>query len=240
MTVTMYDSVDVGTVPANPQAVAGYTSGNWPTYNALVAKFPQAHHLSIAVSASHDADCLDVEPGDATVAEAPAWVRRQHARGLKLPVLYTSLSNVNALLAALAGAGIKRSEVLIWSAHYSGIAHICGPSEGMNGEADATQYWDKALARNLDVSLVKDSFFGVAPKPKPPYVPGDEVNWVREWNKIVGRKTIAAHIRRVFLKAKMVHRERQMVDLVKVGDGTWATLNRKARYEKLLACTQTR
>src|ERR1035437_10894647 len=107
MAIQMFDSVDVGTVPNNPQAVAGYVGGSWPTYNALVAKFPHAHHLSIAVNASEDAECLDVESGDATAAEAPAWVRRQQKRGVWKPVLYTSLSNVGALLAALSAAGIK-------------------------------------------------------------------------------------------------------------------------------------
>jgi hypothetical protein len=66
MGIQMFDSVDVATVPNNPQAVAGYVGGHWPTYNSLVQKFPKSHHLSIAVNSGEDAECLDIENGDAT------------------------------------------------------------------------------------------------------------------------------------------------------------------------------
>src|ERR1035438_1080131 len=54
-TVRMYDSVDLNEFPPNPEAVAGYVGGKWPTYAPLVKKFPKAHHLSIAVNAAEDA-----------------------------------------------------------------------------------------------------------------------------------------------------------------------------------------
>src|SRR6266487_4563491 len=76
-------------------------------------------------TAHADAQCLDVEPGDATNADAPAWVKRQIARGVYRPVVYTSLSNVNALLRALAAAGISRPQVRLWTAHYTGREHLC-------------------------------------------------------------------------------------------------------------------
>jgi hypothetical protein len=165
-------------------------------------------------------------------------VRRQQARGVARPVIYIQLSNANELLAILAKAGIKRSEIRLWTAHYreDHQAHICGPSEGLNGTADATQYYDRALNKNLDVSLCSDSFFGAPPKP--PFVPSDEVNWEREWVRIVAKKGLRYHLRRVFLKAKMVHRERRIVDLARVS--SWQTLNRKDRYTKLFNCTKAR
>lgn len=166
--IVMYDTVTIATVPPHPQAVAGYTSGYWPTYEGLVRAFPLAHHLSINVTAQYNADCLDIENGDAVPAQAPEWTRRQHARGIERPALYGSVSSMGAILGALTSNGIKRSEVRLWSAHYTYTPHICGTGCGMpNTDADATQWTDKALGRNLDESLCQDEFFGPVPPPRP-------------------------------------------------------------------------
>lgn len=153
----MFDSVDgAAVIPTDAAAVAGYVGGQWPNYQALVHAFPHAKHLSVAVNASEDADCLDVESGDATAAQAPAWIARQVKRGVKLPVVYTSVSNVAALLSA----GVKRDGIRLWTAHYTNTAHICSPAcgNGMTTTADATQWTDNALGRNLDESLCNGSF----------------------------------------------------------------------------------
>lgn len=161
MPITMYDSVTVGTVPADPPAVAGYVDGLWPTYEPLVWKFPHARHLSIAVNAGVNAECLDVEQGDASPAQAPEWVRRQLGRGVARPVVYASLSNAQAVLAALEAQGLGRQVVRLWTAHYTNKPHLCSVAcgFGFTGTADATQFTSHALARNLDASLCADSFF---------------------------------------------------------------------------------
>src|SRR5262245_7175275 len=90
--VTMYDSVTVSEIPPDADAAAGYTSGNWPTW-LTIKSGPWPRKLSIAVTASHDdAECLDVEPGDAEPEQAPGWVQRAKQRGIQKPVLYASLS----------------------------------------------------------------------------------------------------------------------------------------------------
>lgn len=164
---TMFDAVTIANIPKDAYAVAGYVNGRWPTYPQLVKDFPTAKHLSIAVTAEADADCLDVEPGDATAAQAPAWFRRQKARGVALPVFYTSLSNAKTLVGVLAAAGIKREQYRLWTAHYTFAAHLCGVScgYGMPTYADATQYTDKALGRSLDASFLSTSFFALPPIP---------------------------------------------------------------------------
>lgn len=172
LTLTMYDSVTVTEIPAHAKAVAGYVGGKWPTYPVLVRTFPNAHKLSIAISASEDADCLDVEKGDATNAQAAEWVKRQHARGLRHPKVYTSISNWPSLDATLDAAGLVRHRpyhhVLFWvrtykrwSAHYTGKAHRCDKSCGfpIRGKVAGTQWTNKALGRNLDASLVGRRFF---------------------------------------------------------------------------------
>lgn len=157
----MFDSVDLKQIPEDAPAVAGYTSGHWPTYPHLAKLWPHARHLSIAVTASHDAECLDVEPGDATPDQAAAWVKRQHARGIKRPVVYTSVSSAQNLIGRLSAAGIKRGDVRLWTAHYTHKPHRCGPTcgYGLQSTADATQWTDKSHGRNLDESLCGPGFF---------------------------------------------------------------------------------
>jgi hypothetical protein len=157
----MYDSVTVPDIPATAVAVAGYVGGNWPTFAQLVHDFPNAKKLSIAISASEDADMLDVENGDAVPQQAPAWVKRQHALGKRRPAVYCSLSLAWRLWLRLKLAGIRRSKVRIVTAHYTGKPHRCSPlcHFGFWTRADATQYTDRAFGRNLDASLCAPNFF---------------------------------------------------------------------------------
>lgn len=166
MNEVMYDSVDVAQIPADAAAVAGYVDGEWPTYNELVKKFHNSQKLSIAVFASDNAECLDVEKGDATPDQAPAWVKRQLDRGVSRPAVYSDVSDMPEVLALLADAGIARGDVRVFTAHYTYIEHRCTAlcGFGFKGIADATQWTDKALGRNLDQSLVADDFFGASRK----------------------------------------------------------------------------
>lgn len=148
---TMYDSIEVSQIPARAVAVAGYVGGKWPTYHELIKYFPGAKRLSIAINAHEEADCLDVEQGDARPDQVGVWVHRQKIRGVQRPCVYASLSVMGAVKADLAKHKIKRSEVRLWSAHY-----IYTPI--IDAGFDATQYTDKALGRNLDASLCKADF----------------------------------------------------------------------------------
>ena len=232
MTVTMYDSVSVGLIPPNAEAVAGYVGGYWTTFPELRGRFPHAQLVSIAVNASEDAECFDVENGDATPADAPAWFRRQTARGVKRPCLYTSLSNVNVLVRILESAGIHRNEYRLWVAHYTGRPHFCGPSEGLVTNADACQYYDRALGRNLDVSICEDTFFDQHTNPVVnTWQPGDERNWCVEWDRIAGKKELRYHLRRLYLRDRMlVRRHLITVDAKRTG---WTLRNRLYRYKQL-------
>ncbi len=162
--LAMYDDVNLDLIPHDAVAVAGYTGGNYPTYRELVRRFPEAHHLSIAVaSTDRTAVCLDVEPGDASPAAVPTWVRAAHARGIARPVIYASVSAMQGILNLLAGANIPRSAVRVWTAHYTGRPHRCSPAScgyGLRTVADATQWTDRALGRSLDESLLVGGFFG--------------------------------------------------------------------------------
>lgn len=175
--LVMYDTITPALLPAVADAYGAYVGGGWPTYNAVRAAYPRARILSIAVNAAEAAECLDIESGDAALADAPGWHGRAVARGVTLPADYASVSKMAALAAELAAAGIGRPHYRLWSAHYGAGPHICGPStcayrdpQGrMVPQCDGTQWTDAAHGMNLDASLlVPDFFTRGAPAPKPP------------------------------------------------------------------------
>lgn len=162
MTSEMFDSIDASLIPPG-QDDAGYVDGRWQTFQLLHGP----HNLSIAVFATDDADALDVESGDATDAQAPAWVQRELSLGHWRPCVYTSVANAPALLAALAAAGIGRSQIRLWTAHYTYVAHICDQSCGLppGMVADGTQWTDASGGQNLDESTIAADFFASPPPP---------------------------------------------------------------------------
>jgi len=159
----MYDSVTVSEIPTDARAAAGYVGGTWPTYEngELRRRCPKARLVSIAVASSHNAECLDVEPGDATPADAPAWVRRQHARGIDRPAVYAAAGEMGAVLDELDDAGIHPDEYRVFTAHVGNGKHLCGPSTCglIPVKAHATQWTWTSGGGNLDESVVRPGFW---------------------------------------------------------------------------------
>jgi hypothetical protein len=171
----MEDAIFASALPSWAQAVAGYTSGNWPSYLPIVARFPHAYHVSIAVNAFQSANCLDIEPGDAVPSEAVGWVHTQWYLGNTRPCLYSSLSEMSSVRADLAGAGIIRSRVRLWDADWTYVPHL-------DAGYDATQWTDHGPnGENFDESTVALSFFGVTP-PKPPTCEQTRAKQIKAWN----------------------------------------------------------
>ena len=170
-TLLMFDDVTVGLLPAGYDAYAGYIDGMFDNFSAIKAKFPDARILSIDVLAANiKADCLDVEPGDASNAAAQSWVKAKVSAKDNLIVVYTSVSNVDALVTALTAAGISRAGYKLWSAHYGAGSHICGPATcgSCSWACDGTQYTETAFGHSLDESLLSDDFFPASvPAPAP-------------------------------------------------------------------------
>jgi hypothetical protein len=165
MTLVMQDSVTLANLTPEADAYLGYVDGRWPTYHALVARFPGKPVLSMAVSADADALGCDREPGDLTASDVPPWVKRQLARGVQRPVVYASASNIPAILSAMRAAGISRADIRLLSAHYGAGRHICGPGTcAIPGvpACDGTQWTDRAPGTNgtlIDESILNDDFF---------------------------------------------------------------------------------
>ncbi len=160
-TFVMFDSVNINNIPKDAQAVAGYINGEWPTFNSLAKKFPNAHRVSISVNAQHVAAVLDVEKGDATAADVPGWLKMVRSKGFP-GVVYTSKSNVDAVKAACLAA--KVAEPFIWDADWTNVEHL-NPGSVATQWADGTdQYPGKA--KYCDTSLVSPNFPGFT-KPAP-------------------------------------------------------------------------
>ena len=119
----IYDSTNPQDIPTTAEAVAGYVDGiyAWPDSGWL--RFPNAAKISIAVSASSQADALDVETGDATPAQAPGWVKAQIARGIK-PWVYCNRSNRSAVEMACQSAGIQPTQMGLWVATLDGTQSV--------------------------------------------------------------------------------------------------------------------
>lgn len=154
---TMYDGITPSAVPAGAAIYAGYVNGSWPSHAGLVARFPKALHVTIAVNASADAMVLDVEKYDATPAQAPGWALRQRARGNPYPVIYCNQMDPTtgwpAVKAAFAAQRV--APPLYWVAKYDGDPTI-------PAGAIAKQY---ANYPGYDVSSAADYWPGLDPTP---------------------------------------------------------------------------
>jgi hypothetical protein len=170
----MWDDITVSALPTGGSyAYAGYVDGMWPTFKTLQARFPGHRLLSIAVFSSDNAECLDIERGDASNSDAPGWFERQVACGVFRPVLYTQASNLKSLELEMRAHHVPRGCYRLWSAHYTCKAHLCGPKSCGYGlsEADGTQFTSTALGINLDRSLLLPDFFDTRPAPPKPPAP---------------------------------------------------------------------
>jgi peptidoglycan hydrolase-like protein with peptidoglycan-binding domain len=163
-TLFMFDDVDVYLMPEHAYAYAGYLDGYYANFAEVKAAHPDAHLMGIVTRAGDDGDALDVEPGDATIWQAPDWVKRQHARGIARPIVYASAANAQGILETLTAAGIGRPSYRLWLAHYGAGQHTCGPASCGYPWADGTQFTSKALGESpFNESLVADDFFGAQP-----------------------------------------------------------------------------
>lgn len=157
MVRVMYDAVVAADVPADGWAVAGYVNGKWPDFGALEARFPAAQHVSITVNDQGTATVLDVESGDATPAEAPAWAARQRAGGNPYPVVYMDESAWSTVQAAFSDQGVAAP--LYWVASY-----VDDPTKvpDLPDGAIALQFYDYG---GYDASVAADYWPGLDPAP---------------------------------------------------------------------------
>ena len=161
---TMYDAVTARNIPRNPppELVAGYIDKIKlePWSPADWALFPNSRKVEIVKKAdTNSGHVLDVEPGDATPAEAPGWVAMRRRSGFAYPVIYCNQSTWDDVQTQFIRQGVPQP--LYWIAHYDGIADL-PVLAGIT--AIAKQYLGDQ-APGFDKSCVADYWPGVDPAP---------------------------------------------------------------------------
>jgi hypothetical protein len=160
----MFDDTSVDLIPITARAVAGYVNGAYQTIAALRIRFKGRRIVTIAVTSVGRAQFLDIESGNATIADAAGWWRRNRGHGAR--GFYIAESEASDLVAAIEREGIHRPEYVLWTAHYWGPRHICGPKScGSSVEADGTQWTDRSNGKSLDESWLRLSFWRRLPAP---------------------------------------------------------------------------
>ena len=172
---TMYDAVTAANIPADAQMVAGYIDKIKlePWSAADWARFPGAVKVEIVKKAStNGGHVLDVEPGDATPAEAPGWVRMRRAAGAD-PTIYVNRSTWATVQAEFGRQGVAQPHY--WIAHYNGDPGL--PT--LNGiTAVAKQH--TANLRGVDINSVADYWPGIdGARPTPNTTEDDEMAFGR-------------------------------------------------------------
>lgn len=149
---TMYDSVTASDIPTNATMVAGYIDGAHKWSNSDWQRFPHATKVRIATNAStNDGHVLDVEPGAAKLSEAPGWVKKRQAAGIKRPTIYVQKSRLDDVKKALEGL-----KYALWVADWTGAPHkitgaaavqYASPSSGAGGHYDLSAVYDDQWPR---------------------------------------------------------------------------------------------
>lgn len=153
MTRKMADAVNPNNIPVGVYPlVAGYINGpvsQWPP--AGWARHA-GHSILVRITvfaSTNDGHVLDVEPGDATPAQAPGWVKMRRAAGAD-PTVYCSEAAWPAVRQAFVDAKVAQPHY--WVAAYPGEGQV------IPAGAIAHQWIDRGP---LDESIVADYWPGV-------------------------------------------------------------------------------
>jgi hypothetical protein len=152
---TMFDSVTAGDIPPDAKWVAGYGNGIYKWSPADWARFKRARCVVIATSAGYFAAIvLDVEFGDATPPQTPAWVDGSRLTTGWVPTLYGTKATLDQCRPLMAAAGIDCDYGLAdWTttphlpAGY-GFCQYAAPGHGSPGHFDMSvvaSWWPRAV-----------------------------------------------------------------------------------------------
>lgn len=149
--VTVWDSITAADIPPQAPQVGLYVDGPFAWSAEDLARFAHARTIRIATRASTlDADALDVERGDATPAQAAAWVRKARPQPGRLPLVYCNRGNRADVEAACAGLRYQ-----LWVATLDGVSRM---QPGATGTQWAGQ--TSGSGGHFDLSLFDEAYFG--------------------------------------------------------------------------------
>jgi hypothetical protein len=134
-TYLLYDSIKPEAVPAG-EAVAAYATGTYANTTDEVAGRDSVLWIDTRAT-DPAASVLDVEPGDASPAEAAQWVQaRLSAHPQAVAILYTSKSEWLQLREAVSGLpAAMRDRIRYWIADPTGRPHV------LDGASATQWYW---------------------------------------------------------------------------------------------------
>ena len=160
--IRAFDDTNVNLLPSNTEYAAGYVDGRFANIAAIRSRFPKLLGLlSITVLGGKTvADCCDIETGDLVPAHGAQWIEDRLKAGQKRPCAYANRSTMPTVIALMRALGIKRSQVRLFVADYTGKPHRPVFMWGLKPcRADACQYTDHADGRSLDESVCANDFF---------------------------------------------------------------------------------
>ena len=145
---TIYDSVTPSAIPAS-QPAAVYADGAYATSSSQVS----GHHSVLWIDTNGsdpNANALDVEPGDATPADAASWVQAHlSAQPHSVAIIYTMRSDWSAVQEAVGGLpSWEQSHVRYWIADPTGVPHV------VPGSSATQWYWGSSY----DISTANPNF----------------------------------------------------------------------------------
>ena len=165
MTASMYDAVNPSTIPVDvppPDYVLGYVDGNWPSYDALVARWPAAIPVAISTipgsATSGRAQGCDGEAGDYSPAAAAHFAAAKLVLGV-VPFTYCSWSDWHDYQQACVDIGVSPHDVDWGIAAYPGIGPILYPGSVFHQFVDYGPY---------DASVVQTGWIPGRPIIAPP------------------------------------------------------------------------
>jgi hypothetical protein len=146
----MLDSATPEAIPDSAPMVAGYVNGRYAWPKAAWERFADRPAVRINVTGDPAAggDALDVETGDATPADAPAWYDARKAAGAKNLAIYCSRDTLPAVNQHMGARRFFR-----WVATLDGTCHIDGHPP-LRGPAAVQILGAAAAGVNADISLV--------------------------------------------------------------------------------------
>jgi hypothetical protein len=145
----IYDSVTPRSIPSGQQVVATYGDGPHPVSPSTVTGRKTVMWISIT-GRDYDASVVDVEPGNATPAEAASWAwHRLRSSPDAVARIYTMIREWPYVRAAVASFPAQmRARIHWWIADPTGYPHLVPGS-------DATQwYWGS----HYDISTASPGF----------------------------------------------------------------------------------
>lgn len=165
-----YDSTTASDLPSDGDLYLAYADGRYANVDKVKARFPRKPVVRITVTGrTFDAEMADVEAGDLSPASGAVWAKGKLTRG-EFPTLYFPESSRSAVIAALKANGVDPSHVGMFPAQYNGRAQLNQPGDMgkqyLHGDL-ATIGRTAYSGGHYDVSVVRDYWPGVDPKPRP-------------------------------------------------------------------------